>query len=96
MVEEHISDEDFSVQKLSSLMAMERTVLYRKMQTLTQVSPSEYIRSIRMNVATRLLKETDFPISEIAQRTGFSSTKYFSQVFKKSYGVMPSEYRDDN
>ena len=94
-IEAHISDEDFTVQTLSDMMAMERTGLYRRMLQLTGKSPSEYIKDIRMDVATRLLCESDLPIGTIAERTGFSTTKYFSLVFKKSYGVSPQEYRDN-
>ena len=92
-VEGHIGDEDFSVQQLSQLMAMERSVLYRRMQSLTQMSPSDYIRSVRMSVAARLLRETSIPIQEIAYKTGFSTTKYFNRVFKDLFGASPTEYR---
>lgn len=92
-VEEHIGDEDFSVQQLSDLMAMERSVLYRRMQTLTQMSPSDYIRSVRMSVAARLLRETKIPVQEIAFQTGFSTTKYFNRVFKDTFGASPADYR---
>ena len=94
-VEEHIGDEDFSVQQLSELMAMERSVLYRRMQALTQMSPSDYIRSIRMSVAARLLRETAIPIQEIAFQTGFSTTKYFNRVFKDTFGASPADYRQN-
>lgn len=93
-VEQHLGDEDFSVQQLSVLMAMDRTVLYRRMQTLTQMTPSNYIKGVRMSVAARLLKETSIPVPEIALQTGFSTTKYFNRVFKDEFGVVPIEYRD--
>lgn len=75
-------------------MAMERSVLYRRMQALTQMSPSDYIRSIRMSVAARLLRETPIPVQEIAFQTGFSTTKYFNRVFKDTFGASPANYRD--
>jgi AraC-like DNA-binding protein len=92
-VEEHLGDEDFSVQQLSELMAMERSVLYRRMQALTQMAPSDYIRSVRMSVAARLLRETTMPIADVAYKTGFSTTKYFSRVFKETFGAAPADYR---
>lgn len=95
-VKSNISDEDFSVQTLSEMMAMERTGLYRRMLSLTGKSPSEYIKDIRMEVATRLLRCSDLPIHTIAQRTGFSTTKYFSRVFKQSFNISPQEYRDNH
>ena len=93
-IESHIGDENFSVQTLSEMMAMERTGLYRRMSSLTGKSPSDYIKDIRMDMAARLLKESDLPISSIAERTGFSTTKYFSRVFKQIFSISPQEYRD--
>ena len=93
IVEANMGDEDFSVQTLSELMAMDRTGLYRRMQTLTGLSPSNYIKCIRMDVAARLLKETTIPIPEIAMKTGFSSTKYFNRVFKEEFGQSPADFR---
>ncbi len=92
-IEEHMADEEFSVLALSRLMAMDRTVLYRRMQAATGMSPSAYIKSIRMGVARRLLKDTQLSLADIARRTGFHSVKYFSAAFKDSFGVTPSEYR---
>lgn len=95
-VDDNIGDEDFSVQTLSGLMAMDRTTLFRRMQALTGMSPSNYIRSVRMDAAARLLRETTMPAAEIAVRTGFSTTKYFNKVFKETFSVSPAEYRKDN
>ena len=93
-VEQHLGDEDFSVQQLSDMMAMDRTVLYRRMQQLSLGSPSVYIKSIRIRVAERLLTETAMPIGEIAVKTGFSSAKYFSAAFRESTGMLPRTYRE--
>lgn len=92
-IEANISDESFSVQTLSEKMAMDRTGLYRRLQSLTGMAPSNYIRQIRMEVATRLLQETDLPIADIATRAGFSTTKYFNKVFREFYDKSPAEYR---
>lgn len=93
-VEANISDESFSVQGLSEEMAMDRTGLYRRLQALTGLSPSNYIRRIRMEVAARLLTETTLPVADIATRTGFSTTKYFGKVFREYYGKSPADYRN--
>lgn len=92
-VEQHIGDEDFSVQALSQMMAMDRTVLYRRMQTLTGVSPSVYVKNIRMDIARRLLRDTDLSVGDIATKTGFATTKYFSAAFKDAFGMSPNEFR---
>ena len=93
MIEQHLGDEDFSVQSLSEMMAMDRTVLYRRMQAVTGLSPSVYIKQIRIDVAKHLLRETDMPVSDIAYKTGFSTVKYFSATFKEAVGVLPGDYR---
>jgi AraC-like DNA-binding protein len=93
IVETNISDEKFTVHILSKFMAMDRTGLYRRMQALINMSPSDYIKAVRMNVAEQLLRETSLSIAEIALRTGFSSTRYFSRVIKEYFGVSPTELR---
>jgi len=92
-VERHVGDENFSVQSLSEMMAMDRTVLYRRMQALTGIPPSVYVKNIRMDIARRLLRNTDLPVSDIAAKTGFASMKYFSAAFKDAFGMTPNEYR---
>jgi len=96
MIEQNLGDEDFSVQSLSEMMAMDRTVLYRRMQAVTGISPSVYIKQIRIDVAKHLLRETDMPVSDIAYKTGFSTVKYFSTTFKETVGMLPSDYRKNN
>lgn len=62
---------------------------------LTGYAPVDYIRSIRLQHAARLLKQERCPIAEVADATGFSDAKYFREVFRKCYGVSPSEYRKE-
>ena len=75
-------------------MAMDRSVLYRRMQSLTATTPSDYILNLRMQTAKRLLMEKGYAVSEAAQRVGFSNTKYFSVVFKKTFGITPMQAKD--
>ena len=95
VVEQNIGNEGFSVQQLSEQMAMDRTVLYRRMQVLNLDTPANYIQRIRMEVAARLLRETELPINEIALRTGFSNPKYFSITFKQEFGKSPKAFREE-
>lgn len=96
IVEAQVDDEDFSVQTLSDCMAMDRTGLYRRLLALTGKSPSVYIREIRLEVAARLLRESDMPVSEIAAKTGYSTTKYFNKVFRQAFSISPEEYRQNH
>ena len=93
IVEAHLADDGFSVQRLASELAMDRTVLFRRMQALIEQSPSVYIRQVRMETAARLLRESSESIDEIALQTGFTSTKYFTRIFKETFGVLPRQYR---
>mgnify|MGYP002625190529 FL=1 len=92
-VMENLSDEGLNVQRLSRLMAMDRTVLYRRLQALTSTTPSAYIMHIRMQTARQLLEECKYPVAEVARRVGFSNSKYFSQVFKKTFGITPQQVK---
>lgn len=93
IVETNLADDGFSVQGLASELAMDRTVLFRRMQVLIGLSPSAYIRQVRMETAARLLRESSESIDEIALQTGFASTKYFTRIFKETFGVLPRQYR---
>lgn len=96
IVDENIKNEELTVQKLSELMAMDRTVIYRKMQTLTGVSPSVYIKNRRMKIASRLLSEGKYPVATVATMVGFSNARYFSKVFKETFGVAPTCYQGED
>ncbi|MDR0748859.1 MAG: helix-turn-helix transcriptional regulator [Tannerellaceae bacterium] len=56
------------------------------------LSPTEYIRNIRLKRARLLLKEGTYNISEVAYKVGFNDAKYFSNCFKKEFGKTPGEY----
>lgn len=94
IVDENLRDENLTVQRLSELMAMDRTVLYRRMQALTGASPSSYIKTRRMKVAARLLTEGKYPVATVAEMVGFSNPRYFSKVFKDTYGTPPNLYSE--
>lgn len=92
-VEEHLEQEDFSVEQLSQFLLMDASNLYRKVKALTGLSPVQYILSLRLRLAKKLLRESDTPITSIALDCGFNSSGYFSRVFKKDTGMTPSQYR---
>ena len=66
----------------------------RKIKSLTDMSPVEFLRSMRLKKSHRMITEQlDTSISEIASACGFSTLRYFSKCFKEEYGVAPSELR---
>ena len=91
-MEDNIDNPALTVDVLCSLMGMSRTSFYNKLRALTDQSPGDYIRLIRLKRAVKLLKEDAHSITEIAEMTGFSDAKYFREVFKKHYNVSPSQY----
>lgn len=93
-VEERLSDTDLSVEQMSHELGMSRVKLYRRVLSVTGMTPSEFIRLIRLRHAEQLLVKSQLSISEIAYSTGFSSQRYFSKCFKELYGCIPSEYKN--
>lgn len=94
-VEQHMADTDFNVDNLCSQLCMSRTSVYNKIKALTDESPADYMRLIRLQQAARLLREQHYTVSEIAERTGFNDAKYFREVFKKYYHLSPSQYAQE-
>ncbi len=92
IVEGHLGDPDFSVEELECQMAMSKMQLYRKLKALTDQSPSEFIRRLRLKRAASLISQHSGTISEIAFSVGFNNLSYFAKCFKELYQVTPSEY----
>ena len=91
-VEDNISDANVSPKDLCELMGMSRTSFYHKLKALMDVSPNEFIRTIRLKKGRALLWEKDYNVSEVAYSVGFSDAKYFGTLFKKYYGQNPSAF----
>lgn len=91
-VEDNLDNPSFNVDVLCNLLNMSRTSFYNKIKALTDESPADYIRVIRLKRAAHLLKEQKHTVTEVAEMTGFSDAKYFREVFKKHFEVSPSQY----
>ena len=96
VVNEHMSDSDFSVETLCNEVGISRAQLHRKMKAMTGLPVSEFIRNIRLEQAVRLLKEQKINVTQVAYTVGFSNLAHFSTVFRKQFGVSPSEYIEQN
>jgi AraC-like DNA-binding protein len=93
LVEENISDEGYSVEKLSSDAGVSRPQLYRKLKVLTDMSINEFIRNIRLKRAANLLKQDDSSVSNVMYEVGYSNKSYFTKTFSEMFGVNPKEYK---
>ena len=93
IVNEEMSDSELSVDKLASKMNLGRSQLYRKIKALTNYSPVELLRDIRLKKARGLLLSTDKSISEIAYEVGFSTPAYFTRCYREAFGETPTDRR---
>ncbi|HPF93937.1 MAG TPA: helix-turn-helix transcriptional regulator [Tenuifilaceae bacterium] len=91
VVEENMSNPDFSVEQLCELASIARTTLHNKLKSLVGQSATEFINSVRVKRAAQLIKQKAGTVSEIAYDVGFNSLSYFTKVFKRHFGELPSE-----
>ena len=94
VVNKNLSNSDFNVDMLTQEVGISRAQLHRKMKEMTGISTSEFIRNIRLEQAARLLKEQKINITQVAYTVGFSNLAHFSTIFRKHFGVSPSEYAE--
>lgn len=93
-IEENIEDYKFGVPELADAIGISKTVLYNKVQAMTQLSVANFIKSVRLKKAAMMLQNDEMNISEIAFAVGFSDRKYFSKEFKKQFDMTPSAYQN--
>ena len=93
LMEEELSNSELDVTRITKMLLISRTKLYYKIKGLTGETPSNFFRTYKLNRAAELLKSGRYTISEIADLCGFSTQSHFSVVFKKQFGVTPSEYK---
>ena len=93
LMEEELSNSELDVTRITKMLYISRTKLYYKIKGLTGETPSNFFRTYKLNRAAELLKSGRYTIAEIADKTGFSTQSHFSVVFKKQFGVTPSDYK---
>ncbi len=84
---------DLNINTIAGKLGLERTQFYRKIKALTNYSPVELMRHLRLKEARRLLTSTEMSISEIAYATGFSTPAYFTKCYRDAYAETPSDTR---
>lgn len=92
MMTKNIANPELNLNAFCREIGMSRANLYRKIKSLTGLSPNEFIRNFRLETAVKILKETNMSVSEVYVAVGFNSLAYFSNCFKSLYGVPPIEY----
>ena len=92
LVEERMKDAELNVEDLGRNMGMSRVQLYRKLKSLTNYSPNELLRQMRLKKAASMLASSDMTVAEIAYEVGFSSPSYFTKCYKEQFGESPTEF----
>jgi len=96
MIHENITDYNFNVERLAEIMGMSRSGLLRKIKVLTNLSPIDFIRLIRLKKAAELILEGKHRIGEICYMVGINSPSYFSKLFLKQFGMTPKDFEKQN
>jgi AraC-like DNA-binding protein len=95
-IEKHLGESDFNVEKLSEAVHLSPSQLQRKVLNLTDKTPLQVIRDMRLKKARKLLSETDQTIAEIAWQCGFADPSYFTRLFRKEEGHTPTQWRESH
>jgi len=94
VIEENLSETEMNALFLEKTFSMSKMQLYRKLKTLTGMTPGEFIKHIRLKEAANLLATSKLNVTEIFYRTGFNNQSYFFREFRKRYNCAPNEYRE--
>lgn len=94
-IEDHLS-ENITLDTLADRVHFNKSYFVKRFKLLLGETPIKYLNNIRIERSKQLLVQTEFSISEIAYKTGFPSTHYFSRLFRRSEGITPTEYRKRN
>lgn len=88
---ENINDDELTIDAMASKMNMSRSSFYRKLKSLTGLTPVDYLKNLRLDHAATLLRRGE-RVSDVALMAGFTSSSYFAKCFKAKFGVIPKEY----
>lgn len=92
LVGEKMKEPELNVEDLGHDMGMSRVQLYRKLKSLTNYSPNELLRQMRLKKAASLLASSDMTVAEVAYEVGFSSPSYFTKCYKEQFGESPTDF----
>jgi len=95
-INDHISDTDLSMDAFAEHLNISKSLLHKKIVALAGEPPGELIRRVRLKKAAELIDKKFGNLSEIALEVGFNNPAYFSEAFKKQFGVSPSQYQRNN
>ena len=89
-------DTEFNVDAIVKHLGISRSAIYIKFKEITGLSPGDFIRRFRLKRAHQLLETSSLSVKEIMYMSGFNTASYFSKCFKKVYGILPSDFRNNH
>jgi len=92
-VMQNMSRGQISLEEMASAMGMGRVPFFHRIRSLTNKTPAEVVRDMRLKHACILLKRTNINMSELATNIGFLTAENFITIFKEKFGMTPLEYR---
>lgn len=93
IIEEHIAESEFNIEKLSKKLGLSRSQLFRKLKGLISETPNEFIQTIRLKRAAQYLAKSEMSITEICYEVGFNYPSHFTKLFQAKFGVPPKDFR---
>lgn len=93
LIESQMKTQSLSVDVMAEKFGMSRTSFYNKVRGLTGCTPNDYLRDKRLERAAEMLRTENVTVSEVSYETGFSTPQYFATIFKKKFGLSPTDYQ---
>lgn len=90
---DNLQNEDLNIETIAAQMNIGRTQLYNKLKKLVNLSPTEFVNKMKIDIAKHKISETDFTFAEISWQLGFNSPSYFSKTFKRFTGMTPNDFK---
>lgn len=94
VITDNMGNEGLNIEFISQKLGISRASLYNRLKALTDMGANEYVNKLRIEKAMELLRKNELNITEIAEYTGFSTSRYFSTIFKKYTGITPTQYKE--
>lgn len=95
-IDKHIQEVNFSIDVLAEIMCMSRSNFYRKIKSVSGMSPNDYLKMIRLKKAAALLLKQEYRINEIYEQVGFNTSSYFAKCFREQFGMAPKEFLNNS
>lgn len=93
LVESNLQNESFGIETMVNELFMSQSTLYRKIKSLTGLSLTGFIRSIRLKKGAQIILSSNLKLSHVAYEVGFNDYKHFKKSFKEQFNCLPSDYK---